>query len=63
MLDEGVHPTQGSLEGREPIGGLFRDIEENLQAIPGPLPLRWESRLSIKDDPEKMINPLTSTWV
>ena len=63
MLDEGVHTTQGSLEGREPIGGLSRYIQENLQAIPGPLPLRWESRLSINGDPEKMIDPLTSTWV
>ena len=40
MLDERVHPTEGGLEGREPIGGLFRHIEEDLQAIRDPLFLR-----------------------
>ena len=33
MLDEGVHPTEGGFEGREPIGGLFGNIEEYLYAI------------------------------
>ena len=39
MLDEGVHSTEGGLEGREPIGGLFRNIEEDLRAIDDSLPL------------------------
>ena len=39
MLDERVHPTEGGLEGREPIGGLFRDIEEDLCAVDDSLPL------------------------
>ena len=30
MLDDCVHPTEGGLEGREPIGRLFRHIEEDL---------------------------------
>ena len=33
MLDERVHPAEGGLEGREPIGRFFRNIEENLRAI------------------------------
>ena len=33
MLDERVHSAKGGLEGREPIGRLFRDIEEDLCAI------------------------------
>ena len=33
MFDERVHPTEGGFEGREPIGGLFRDVEENLCAV------------------------------
>jgi len=42
MLDECVHETQGRFQGREAIGGLFRDIEEYLQAIRDPLPFCWE---------------------
>ena len=33
MLDECVHSTEGGLEGRKPIGRLFRNIEENFCAI------------------------------
>ena len=33
MLDERVHSAEGGLEGREPIGRLFRNIEEYLCAI------------------------------
>ena len=33
MLDECIHTTEGGLEGGKPIGGLFRNIEENLDAI------------------------------
>ena len=33
MFDERVHPAEGGLEGREPIGRLFRNVEENLYAI------------------------------
>ena len=33
VFDERIYPTEGGLEGREPIGGLFRNIEEYLYAI------------------------------
>jgi len=33
MPDERVHPTEGGFEGREPIGGFFRDIEEDFCAV------------------------------
>ena len=42
MLDERIHSTEGRLEGREPIGGLFRDIEEDLCGIDDSLPLCCE---------------------
>jgi len=38
--DERVHPAEGGLEGRETIGGFFRDIEEDLYAIHDSLLLR-----------------------
>jgi len=43
MLDECDHPAEGGLEGREPIGRLFRDIEENLRDIRDSLLLCWSS--------------------
>lgn len=42
MLDECAHPTKGGLERGEPIGGLFRDIEEYLHTVHNPLLVRWE---------------------
>ena len=33
MFDECAHTSEGRLEGREPIGGLFGNIEEHLCAI------------------------------
>ena len=39
MLDERAHSTEGGLEGREPVGGFFGDIEEDLRAIGDSLPL------------------------
>ena len=42
MLNERAHSTEGGLEGREPIGGLFGDIEEDLGAIDDSLPLCWQ---------------------
>ena len=33
MLNERAHSIEGRLEGREPIGGLFRNFEEDLCAI------------------------------
>jgi len=44
MFDERAHSTEGGFEGREPIGGLFRNIEEDLGAIGDSLPLCWETR-------------------
>ena len=41
MLDDRAHPSEGGLEGREPIGRLFRDIEENICAVHDSLLLRW----------------------
>ena len=41
MPDERVHAAQGGLEGREPVGGFFRNIEEYFYAICYPLPLCW----------------------
>jgi len=29
-LDDRVHPTESGFEGREPIGGLLRDVDEYL---------------------------------
>ena len=46
MLDERIHPTEGGLEGREPIGGLFRNIEEDLRGIGHSLPLCCEIQKS-----------------
>ena len=42
MVDECAHSTEGGLQGREPIGGLFGNIEEDLRAIDDSLPLGWE---------------------
>ena len=38
MLDEHVHAAEGRLEGREPVGGLFCNIKENIHAIRDSLP-------------------------
>ena len=46
MLYERIHPTEGGLEGREPIGGLFRNIEEDLRGIGHSLPLCCEIQKS-----------------
>jgi len=42
MLDERIHSAEGGLEGREPVGGLLRNIEEYLHTICNPLLLCWE---------------------
>jgi len=44
MLDECVHSTEGSLERREPIGRLSRDIEKHLHTIRNPSPFFWGRR-------------------
>ena len=44
VLDECVHPAKSSLERREPIGGLFRDIEKHLHTIRDPSPFFWGRR-------------------
>ena len=33
MFDERVHSAKGGLEGRKPVGGFFRDVEEYLRAL------------------------------
>jgi len=43
---ERVHPAEGGFERREPVGRLFRDIEEDLYAVRDPLLLRWETTKS-----------------
>jgi len=45
MFDERVHSTEGGFEGREPIGGLFCNIEEDLRAIGDSLPLCCEVQI------------------
>ena len=60
MLDERVHPTEGGLEGREPIGGLFRNIKEDLRAICDSLPLCYEVQTVREFTRRKALNQLTS---
>jgi len=43
MPNERAYTTEGRLKGREPIGGLFRNIQEYLRTIRNPLPLRCET--------------------
>ena len=62
MSDECVHPAEGGLEGREPIGGLFRDIKRYLHKVCDPLPLCWEP-LDNQLSARKALNPPTSTWI
>jgi len=59
MLDERAHSTEGGLEGREPIGGLFRNIEENLRGIDNSLPLCCEIRTVKEPTRRKALNSLT----
>ena len=33
MFDKGAHAPEGCFEGREPIRGFFRNIEESLHAV------------------------------
>ena len=33
MLDERARSTKGGLEGRKPVGGFFRDVEEYLRTL------------------------------
>ena len=42
MFDERVHTAEGSFQGREPVGGVFHEIEEYLHAMRDSLPLYWE---------------------
>ena len=42
MLDERAHAAEDRLEGREPIGGFFRNIKENLCAVRDSMPVCWE---------------------
>jgi len=63
MLDEGVHSTEGGLEGREPIGGLFRDIEEDLRAIDDSPPLYCEVQMVKEFTRRKASDQLTSTRI
>jgi len=45
MLDERAHAAKGGLERREPVGGLFRNVEEYLDTICNPLPLCWGTEI------------------
>jgi len=60
MLDEGVHSTEGGFEGREPIGGLFRDIEEDLRAIGDSPPLYCEVQTVKEFTRRNALDQLTS---
>ena len=61
MLDERVHSTEGRLEGREPIGGLFRNVEQDLRGIDNSLPLCYEIRTVKEFARQKALNKLT--WI
>ena len=61
MLDEGVHSTEGGFEGREPIGGLFRDIKEDLRAIDDSPPLYYYEVQTVRESTrQKALDWLTS---
>ena len=60
MLDERAHSTEGGLEWREPIGGLFRKIKEDLRAVDDSLPLCWEIPTVRELTRWKALNLLTS---
>ena len=61
MLDERAHPTEGGLEGREPIGGLFRNVEKDLRGIGDSLPLRWGIQTVKEFMRREALNKLT--WI
>jgi len=63
MLDERVHAAKGGLEGREPIGGLFRDIQEYLHAIGDSLLLCYEDPNSQRAGFAEAAGTLTSTCI
>jgi len=63
VLDERVHSTEGGLEGREPIGRLFCDVEEDLCAIGDSLPLCWGVQKGKELISQKALNPLTSIQI
>jgi hypothetical protein len=63
MLDERVHSTEGGLEGREPICGLFCNIEEDFRAIGDSLPLCWEIQTVRELASWKALSLLTSILV
>ena len=60
MLDEGAHSPEGGLEGREPIGGLFRNIKKDLRAICDSLPLCCEVQTVKEFTGRKALDQLTS---
>ena len=60
VLDERIHSTEGRLEGREPIGGLFRNIEQDLRETNDSLPLCCEIETVKEFTRRKALDPLTS---
>ena len=60
MLDERAHTTEGGFQGREPISGLFCNIEEDLRAIDDSLPLCWEIQTVKNSTSWGAFSPLTS---
>ena len=63
MFDECTHPTEDRLEGREPIGGLFRNIDEYFYAIRDSLLLCWENSSGQETGPRKAPDLLTSALI
>ena len=51
MLDKCIHSAKGRLEGREPVSGLFCNIEENLCNICDLLLLHWEAPIDQRTNP------------
>ena len=61
MFDESAHSTEGRLERRKPISGLFCNVEEDLRAIDDSLPLCWEIKTVKGLTSRNALNLLTST--
>lgn len=49
VFDERIDPSKSSLKRREPIRGLFCDIEEYLRAVDDSLPLLGEPNCQTAD--------------